>query len=78
MKSMSQFSIRSLQDRLAQSTPVEDNIETNLLVQVEQVDVQSAPSEISSLEIQVSDIQFVFVLPFRILSTLVKALFSCS
>ena len=64
MKSMSQFSIRSLQDRLAQSTPLEDNIETNLLVQVEQVDVQSAPSEISSLEIQVSDIQFVFVLPF--------------
>ncbi|XP_068690393.1 utrophin-like [Montipora foliosa] len=42
----------TLQDRLAQSTPVEDNIETNLLVQVEQVDVQSAPSEISSLEIQ--------------------------
>ena len=65
MKSLALFSIFSLQDRLNQSTPMEKNREiveeTDMIVQVEQDDDQSAPSEISSLEIQVRKI-FKFLL----------------
>ena len=46
----------SLQDRLVQSTQVEEHVETEILAAVEQADVQSAPSEISTLDIQVSRI----------------------
>lgn len=44
----------SLQDKQSRSSPAEENVETDLLVQIEQNDVQSAPSEFSTLEIQVS------------------------
>lgn len=50
--------ICSLQDRLTQSSPAEDNVETDILVEFEQNDVQSAPSDFSTLEIQVSDVEF--------------------
>ena len=48
------FSLHSLQDRLVQSTPVEEHFETEILAEVEQTDVQSAPSEIGTLDLQVS------------------------
>ena len=55
---MTSSPISSLQDRLTQSTPAEDNVETDILVEVEQNDVHSAPSDFSTLEIQVSDVEF--------------------
>jgi len=44
----------SLQDKLAQSSPAMDDVETEVLVQLEENDVHSTPSEFSTLEIQVS------------------------
>ena len=48
------FYFCSLQDKLAQPSLAEENVETEVLVQAEQDSVQSAPSEFSTLEIQVS------------------------
>ncbi|XP_067048762.1 dystrophin-like isoform X1 [Acropora muricata] len=45
-----------LQDRLVQSTPVEEHVQTEILAEVEQADVQLAPSEIGTLDIQ-SEVQ---------------------
>ena len=45
----------SLQDKLSQCSPTEESVESEVLVQIEQNDVQSAPSEFNTLEIQVSD-----------------------
>ncbi|XP_015765376.1 PREDICTED: dystrophin-like [Acropora digitifera] len=47
---------KRLQDRLFQSTPVEEHVETEILAEVEQADVQLAPSEIGTLDIQ-SEVQ---------------------
>ena len=58
IEEMTSSLIFSLQDRLAQSSSAEENVETDILVEVEQNDVESAPSDFSTLEIQVSDVEF--------------------
>lgn len=59
MNPITSFPICSLQEEQAQSFPTEESVETDILVQIEQGDVQSAPVEISSVDIQVSEVRSV-------------------